>query len=1094
LRRHLKDRATEDDMKGIIINLIKSFKERLLSSQGNILVYIVLTMVIFGVLGVTMVSLFSTSISSSATQNDTRRATYLSEAGTRYAMSEMLSGDFSKTAIDDLNDNTEYTLDPTSKFWINVFSPWFELNAALYDFGTDGSSIPLKVPEGRIPSGYLSTIPGGGTIPGSDPDFFLVNYDYFPTTTPPTPPDTAISLVDAASSGSDTTLQYTLADDFVASRDEQICMAVAPFSGGQDIPSQGYLDLMPVARNIFPPLGGTFQIQRRNFFYSKRDDSLADRVRLTGVFSVGGEESLGDITVASTDPVILSPRNRLIVSRGRSGEVEFGDNIRYATGFSDVSVAAAQSLKPDIEFDEEANLPSVLSQVEQGAGVVNVYDDPGNKYLSLSASGGSFGAVWFRDTRSIGGIRNFCDTGGCFFNIGFRAFFIISNYTGTDGDGFTFSILNNSNNDIGSVGGDISLSELLAYAGDSRKVPSPTLASDFQDGRSGLGLQAPKMAVEFDGKRNNQSQTICLDATTVNLGSRFDPDFSGSDRDVVQYVFWGRDSLINAPCRVNTLITPNTNKTYDDNRHDTVSAIWVYNSGSTRLSSPAVDSRNAADVRIYTGRSSNNTGDRLDKGRLIRLQPSDGSEVWTRNPDSTPDNDDDIDSSPAVDSSGDIYIGNDSALISRYNSNGTRVWFNTLDSNIEGKPFVSEATSRVYVVTDNGTLYSLRRDTGAVVWFYDIGPSAGSFDYASSPVAAYDTALAPGENLIYVGSQDDSLYVVRDAGASAALVRQFSLPSGPIRSTPAINPVNGYVYFGSDDNNLWGVPANGTTTSAWAVGTGGDVVSSPAVTGDGRTVYVGSNNGRLYIIALNADGSINNTQTYPPSGDSAIGAIQSSPTIASDGAIIFGSDDGHLYALNPDRTLRWKYPAVGSIGAVRSKPAIGPDGIIYFSTEDGRMYAIDPALNDPPNDPGLYLTSAQLDPTGTYTNNWFTEGPWAVRLEVQRSITPNGSGNYDYTLKTWMKKCQNADCLQDVNGLSLLGGFFQNTRFEYDWTTAGITPMTQTIELSNTPDSFHDRFDRFLFGFTSASTAAQTIEIRKFQLSFIRPNDPVVSD
>jgi hypothetical protein len=574
-------------MKAFIPKLSKSLKQPLLSSHGNILVYIVLTMVIFGVLGVTMVSLFSTSISSSATQNDTRRATYLSEAGTRYAMSEMLSGDFSKTAIDDLNDNTEYTLSSTEKFWINVFSPWFELNAASYDFVNDGASILLKVPEGRIPSGYLSTIPGGGTIPGSDPDFFLVNYDYFPVTTPPTPPDTAISLVDAASSGSDTTLQYTLADDFVASRDEQICMAVAPFSGGQSIPLQGYLDLMPVAKDIFPPLGGTFQVQRRNFFYSRRDDSMTDRVRLTGVSSVGGEESLGDITVAATgDPVILSPRNRLIVSRGRSGEVEFGDNIRYATGFSDVSVAAPQSLKPDIEFDEEADLPAVLSQVEQNIGVVSVYNDPGNKYLSLSASGGSFGAVWFRDTRSIGGIRNFCDTGRCFFNIGFRAFFIISNYTGTDGDGFTFSILNRSNNDIGSVGGDVSLSELLAYAGDSRKVSNPTFASDFQDGRSGEGLLSPKMAVEFDGKRNNLNQTVCLDATTVNQGTRFDPDFSGSDRDVVQYVFWGRDSLINAPCRVNPFTS--TNKTYDDNRHDTVTAIWDYNSGSTSLSYPAL--------------------------------------------------------------------------------------------------------------------------------------------------------------------------------------------------------------------------------------------------------------------------------------------------------------------------------------------------------------------------------------------------------------------------------------------------------------------------------------------------------------------------
>ena len=139
----------------------------------------------------------------------------------------------------------------------------------------------------------------------------------------------------------------------------------------------------------------------------------------------------------------------------------------------------------------------------------------------------------------MAGYRDFCQSGGCLFNIGFRAFFIF-NFTGATGDGFTFSVLNGSNNDNSSVGGDIELSELLAYAGDSRTTSNPTSASDFLDGRSGLGLQAPKMAVEFDGKRNNQSQTICQDTTTVNQGSRFDPDFSGHDRDTVQYVFWGR--------------------------------------------------------------------------------------------------------------------------------------------------------------------------------------------------------------------------------------------------------------------------------------------------------------------------------------------------------------------------------------------------------------------------------------------------------------------------------------------------------------------------------------------------------------------------
>ena len=49
--------------------------------RGNVLIYVVLLMVIFGLLGVAMVSLFSTSISSSSTRNDTRRAFYMAESG-----------------------------------------------------------------------------------------------------------------------------------------------------------------------------------------------------------------------------------------------------------------------------------------------------------------------------------------------------------------------------------------------------------------------------------------------------------------------------------------------------------------------------------------------------------------------------------------------------------------------------------------------------------------------------------------------------------------------------------------------------------------------------------------------------------------------------------------------------------------------------------------------------------------------------------------------------------------------------------------------------------------------------------------------------
>jgi len=90
-------------------------------------------------------------------------------------------------------------------------------------------------------------------------------------------------------------------------------------------------------------------------------------------------------------------------------------------------------------------------------------------------------------------------------------------------------------------------------------------------------------------------------------------------------------------------------------------------------------------------------------------------------------------------------------------------------------------------------------------------------------------------------------------------------------------------------------------------------------------------------------------------------------------------------------------------------------------------------------------------------------------------------------LRLWMRQCAQADC-NDI-----LGTFFQDTRIEYDYAALPDLPLTQAIELS---PSDHARFNRFLFGFTTATApgAAQTALIEHFNLSFIRPNDPVVTN
>lgn len=88
----------------------------------------------------------------------------------------------------------------------------------------------------------------------------------------------------------------------------------------------------------------------------------------------------------------------------------------------------------------------------------------------------------------------------------------------------------------------------------------------------------------------------------------------------------------------------------------------------------------------------------------------------------------------------------------------------------------------------------------------------------------------------------------RDGQDSDPDPKQWSFETGEgIRSSPTV--VDGMVYVGSDDTNLYAVDA-ATGTEQWAFETGGGVRSSPTVV-DG-TVYVGSKDGNLYAITASA--------------------------------------------------------------------------------------------------------------------------------------------------------------------------------------------------------------------------------------------------
>jgi len=374
---------------------------------------------------------------------------------------------------------------------------------------------------------------------------------------------------------------------------------------------------------------------------------------------------------------------------------------------------------------------------------------------------------------------------------------------------------------------------------------------------------------------------------------------------------------------------------------------WKFKTGGDVVSSPAI----AQDGTIYVG---------SDDNYLYAINP-DGSLKWKFKTGAS------VCSSPAIAQDGTIYVGSLDHYLYAINPNGCLKWKFETGNWVWSSPAIAQ-DGTIYVGSLDDYLYALNPD-GSLKWKFK---TKGVVE--SSPAIAQD-------GTIYVGSSDH-LYAISSNGTikwdfnTETIIKGYlgvtiqnispdlkkaiglrenygvlitDVEKGSPAEKAGIKPLDVILeYDGKKVKNIqdfWMMkeetkPGKRVKILLWRksrkitihvkIGkVGPEFYGGPAISSDG-TVYASSDEGYLY--AINPDGSLKwKFKTK--------GVVWSSPAIAQDGTIYVGSDDNYLYAINPDGSLKWKFKT-GNM--VVSSPAIAQDGTIYVGSYDDYLYAINP--------------------------------------------------------------------------------------------------------------------------------------------------------
>jgi outer membrane protein assembly factor BamB len=230
----------------------------------------------------------------------------------------------------------------------------------------------------------------------------------------------------------------------------------------------------------------------------------------------------------------------------------------------------------------------------------------------------------------------------------------------------------------------------------------------------------------------------------------------------------------------------------------------------------------------------------------------------------------------------------------------------------------------LYLLKNNGALYSISRRSGKVRWKVKLGNLA-----ASSPACGDGTVYAV---LLQRGRGTNAGRIVAVAAGTGRTRWSRKLPSRA-ESSPLLD--SGRLYFGTEDGTVYALRASDGAVR-WTYKAGGAVKGGLAL--DRGRLFFGDYAGHVTALRQADGGKLWSVGTSGGPLGLSSGNFYATPAVAY-GRVYLGNTDGSVYSYSArNGSLAWRHHTGGY---VYSSPAISPvlGGTVYAGSYDGKMYA-----------------------------------------------------------------------------------------------------------------------------------------------------------